>query len=553
MANDNKKPGVEPGKSQAKLDEAFRRLGGIEAAIEGLTAKTSQGSDQQSEALGHLTKSVAGIAEKLAAVDGFQASVERIGQDVQASASSQSELTAAIARRFEQIDQRMDRQDANIKLMFDVLTKLATSDESAAAKAGKLVESTTAALDLLNILADEQRTAGSAYQTLSDAVAQANSESAADRAVFGQVVNNVDDKLKSIGEGVTATMGQVVKLRRKTNHIGISTTRIDRNVSRILALMDVVIQGIEASQVYLAEVQYSVRTVEKGMLTTSMFFKVNNAMKADLISAMGKLPEDLKRSTKDILESAARIKHEAETYAEGNKSQLGLLKAQVEQLIKYYSVEGQGVIDLLRESATQFNTNLSNEIGKAKLLLDREIEMFLEGSRKKLDGFAEQLKASDFHKVLEGLGAAYTNAQNLTKEISKAIAELDIAQEEVKADISDKVEQIKMATKSLAGDIQNARTDTTAIKNSFSTIREYLVETNSNLQTYMEGVQDARSVAQSMVSADKNAQLAFYEKLFDDLVTLVVGGVSKENRVYFEQIGLGILTQDLDSSNDTDE
>lgn len=553
MANDNKKPGVEPGKSQAKLDEAFRRLGGIEAAIEGLTAKTSQDSDQQSEALGQLSKSVAGIAEKLAAVDGFQASVERIGQDVQASASSQSELTAAIARRFEQIDQRMDRQDANIKLMFDVLTKLATSDESAAAKAGKLAESTTAALDLLNILADEQRTAGSAYQTLSAAVAQANSENAADRAVIGQVVNNVDDKLKSIGEGVTTTIGQVVKLRRKTNHIGISTTRIDRNVSRILALMDVVIQGIEASQVYLAEVQYSVRTVEKGMLTAKMFFKVNKAMRDDLISAMNKLPDELKRSTKDILQAAARIKHEAETYAEGNKSQLGLLKAQVEQLIKYYSVEGQGVIDLLRESATQFNTNLSNEIGKAKLLLDREIEMFLEGSRKKLDGFADQLKASDFHKVLEGLGAAYTNAQNLTKEISKAIAELDTAREKVNAEITAKVDQIKSTTKLLADDIRNARTDATAASNSYSTIRDYLVETNGNLLAYMERAKDAHGIAQRMVEVDRNGQLAFYQDLFEMLTTKVVAGVEKTNNGYFEQIGLGILTQDLDSSSDTDE
>ncbi|PJK31775.1 hypothetical protein CWC48_29895 [Pseudomonas sp. S10E 269] len=549
MTNDTKKPGAEPGKSQARLDKALTQLGELKASIERLDANSSSESQQ----LETLTSSVNGMGEKLAVVDGLSSSVEKNSEEL-------AKLVSAIARRDELsgqrealIDQRFGKLDETLRFFTETLSNLLTSDQSAAAKTGQLVEQTTSALSLLNILATEQRTAAGQYESLSGAVAEANRASSADREMFGTVAAGIDLKLASIETTSTKTIGQVVKLRRQSNHIDMRTTRIERNTLRMLALLDVVIQGIEASQMYLAEVQFSVRRVEKGMLTTKMFFEVNKAMKKDLVEAMNKLPDELKRSTKEILQAAARIKHEAETNAADNVSQMAMLKAQVQQMVNYYSTEGQGVIELLKEASTTFNTKLSNEVGKASLLLEREVETFLEGSRKKLDGFAEQLKASDFHKVLEGLGAAYTNVQNLSKEISKAISELDTAQEEVKAEIQDKVEQIQIATKSLGGDIHNARSDIGVVQKSFGTIREYLVETNTNFISYMEAAKDAHGIAQRMVAADENGKLALYRDLFEKLVVMVVAGVEETQRNLAEQFGLEMLQRDLDSSNETDK
>lgn len=549
MTNDTKKPGAEPGKSQARLDNALKQLGELKVTIERLDTNSSSESKQ----LETLISSVNGMGEKLAHVDGLRSSVD-------ANSEGLTKLVSAIARRdqlSEQrealIDQRFDKLDATIQLFTDTLNNLLTSDQSAAAKAGQMVEQTTSALKLIDILATEQRTAAGQYESLSGAVAEANRASSADREMFGTVVTGIDRKLASIDTTSTRTLGQVVKLRRQTNHIGMRTTRIERNTLRLLALMDVVIQGIEASQMYLAEVQFSVRRVEKSMLTTKMFFEVNKAMKKDLVEAMNKLPDELKRSTKEILQAAARIKHEAETNAADNVSQMAMLKAQVQQMVNYYSKEGQGVIELLKEASSTFNTRLSNEVGKASLLLEKEVETFLEGSRKKLDGFAEQLKASDFHRVLEGLGAAYTNVQNLTKEISRVITELDTAQEEVKADIKDKVEEIQIATRSLAGDIHNARTDVGVVRKDFSTIREYLVETNTNFIAYMEAAKDAHGIAQRMVAADENGKLALYRDLFEKLVVMIVDKLDTRIEGLAQQFGLEMLQRDLDSSDETDK
>lgn len=535
MANDTKKPGAEPGGSQARLDEALSRLDGVQNAVQGLSANLAQSSDQTSESLGQITQSV----------DGLRSSVEQTSSELQVAAAAQSKLAKAIAQRDQLIEARLDKQDATIQLLADALTKLVASSEGSAAKAEKAAEATKQAIKLLDILAQEQRTAGTHHQTLAEAVAEANAAIAADREQLNSTVAVIDSKLDT-------GLGQLIELRSQTGEIAETTTRIDQNVSRILALMDVVIQGIEASQVYLAEVQYSVRRIEKGMLTTKMFFEVNKAMRNDLVSAMNKLPDELRRSTKDILQSAARIKHEAETNAASNAAQLALLKAQIEQMVNYYQTEGQGVIELLKEASVQFNTRLSNQIGKANLLLDQEVENYLAGTMKKLDGFSDQLKASDFQKFLTDLGENQRRAMELADKISAAITELDVAQKEVKEEIRDQVDLIKTSTKSLGSEVLTARTDIKAVSQGLTAVREYLVETNSNVLSYLDSARDAFAIAQKMVAADENGKLALYKDLFNNLVAMVVAGVSENQKGLFEQFGMELLTRDLNESNDAD-
>ena len=142
MTKDTKKPGAEPGKSQARLDKALTQLGELKASIERLDANSSSESQQ----LETLTSSVNGMGEKLAVVDGLSSSVEKNSEEL-------AKLVSAIARRDELsgqrealIDQRFGKLDATIQLFTDTLSNLLTSDQTAAAKSGQLVEQTSSAL-----------------------------------------------------------------------------------------------------------------------------------------------------------------------------------------------------------------------------------------------------------------------------------------------------------------------------------------------------------------------------------------------------------------------
>ena len=91
------------------------------------------------------------------------------------------------------------------------------------------------------------------------------------------------------------------------------------------------------------------------------------------------------------------------------------------------------------------------------------------------------------------------------------------------------------------------------MQKSFGTIREYLVETNTNFISYMEAAKDAHGIAQRMVAADENGKLALYRDLFEKLVVMVVAGVEETQRNLAEQFGLEMLERDLNSSNETDK
>lgn len=560
MTNDTKKPGAEPGESQALLDEALSRLTGVENALESLTAKTSEGSDQASESFRILSETVGSMSVELKAVGELRAVIEAQGDAVAAStqaqvemASSQSDLAKAIAQRDSMIAERLDRQDETIRLLADTLAQVVSGSADSASKFDQVVANTRAAHDLLAIISEGQLSAGTNIKSISDAIVLANQASTEDREWWKSSFEAVDGKLTTIGSDVSSSIRQISRLCRTTARIRRSTGRTERNVARILEVLEVVVHGIEAGQMYLAEIQHSLRSVGNTMLTTTMFFKTNKAMKADLLNAMSKLPEDLKRSVKEILLSAARIKHEAETFAASNKSQLDVLNAKVEQMMNFYSIEGEGVIELLKNASTQFNTKLSTEIGKSKLLIQDEVAQFLVISRSKLDGFAQQLKTSDFHKILEGMGAAYTNVQNLAKEISKSIVELNEAQAGVKGEIWDKLDLVQSTSIHLAKDIHNARTDIASTSKSLTTVREYLVDVQSGVNEYVQGIKDTHGIAQRILNSNENAQMAMFTQLMDDLAKLVAAEMVGPIRAIAEEFGLERLTDDLKSPHNTDE
>lgn len=575
MTNDSKKPGAEPGESQARLDEAHRRLDEQEKALESLSAKTSKNSSALSEELQHLASDAEETAKALSEqanlikeqgtqIDEVKGDLDSKGEAIEALVETSKTLVDShqnLTKSVGMLTKYVEGQDQTIALLMKSHQSAIAGQAKTDATISELMGVIQAGHGLIEILVSEMKANGIAFSGLGDkTVSLEQAVRLGLEGVSGELIKSQaahDYNTRQIN-GLRTSNVRIAKVVGQTQ---VDVAAIRKDVSRILQVAEIIANGIEAAQVYLAELQFSLKSVEKSMLTTETFFEINDALKDDLIKAMGKavreLPDELRQAVKEIVREAAVLKQDVQAFADTNKSQLSLLQSEVAGLITFMSNEGRANVDLLKSAAKQFNTELSTKVGQAQVLMDENVATFVETWELKMNRMAKMLKEGDFYKLVEELHTLHGRSETLTQEVSATIAAMGKEREGLKAEITSVHENTQISVKQLYGEVHNARNDMVKITTGLSTALTNLETTEDGIKAIgksavdMAGkLKEVDSVVSSILNTEAKGRDAFVNGVVQNLRTLIAADVEALNEGLAERFAISRVIDDIDSNSD---
>ncbi|MDG9918198.1 cell envelope integrity protein TolA [Pseudomonas juntendi] len=566
MTNRKENAGTEPAGKQAALD---RRIADFEQALKSLDVdqtrrfnELEKAREEESKQISELGKAIKADAEARERADKeAQKTAEANAQDLKSMGEAQAEMAKAIAK----LADAQEKDHSSAAIRDQVIEQLVNAYQSsqkrqadAEQQSAKHTEALVAMHGFLQLLIQDTN---AGYTSLSDAVSGGLSELAGVVKSQTSTIQMLEKGVEGVVTGIRGVDEKLVVVAEDGRKTRQSVALVGRNVSRILRVVTLIQQEVEGLNAFMVATASALDAVAK----TDWVFDLNKSMRIDLakeirgeiksskseiLKEINDLPVALRRSTAEILKSANYIKVEAQNFAAANASSLTQLQGEVQSLITYFSGEGAGVIKLLRDHTTSFETGIRTALGQAELNADNRMALVFDETQRRVDRLVKTLNEGDFGSLMSSLAATHGNVLRNMEQMDKAFQELKDFEDNSKAVIQEQVELVRTGVLSLSGEVHNMRQDTAGTATSVSKTREYLNDLCEDTKRYRGSIEDIQSAVQKILSSDAQGRHEFFNVLLEKLGDLVGENVYTRVKPLFEETALSLVINDQTSNNE---